>query len=206
MTDPRGAAEKGISTGRLRLRPLTWGDLPFLVLLHADPRVARYLGTGRPRSEAETREWLEGTITWQNEEQLGHLGVALREDEQLIGRCGLTCMELEQDAPLPRAFWGRGSAPLGVTTSATIELGYSFLPEVWGRGYATEAARRMRDEAFAVRGEPRLISLIRDDNLGSMRVAEKNGLALRGSVDFSGRVFLRYEITRVDWARSSTEP
>ena len=60
----------------------------------------------------------------------------------------------------------------------------------------------MRDEGFNPRAEPSLISLVHAHNLGSIRVAQKNGFALRGELEFFGRTFKRYEITRAEWALS----
>jgi RimJ/RimL family protein N-acetyltransferase len=74
-------------------------------------------------------------------------------------------------------------------------LGYGLVPEAWGKGYAGEASRRMRDEAFAA-GERKLMSVIHRENVPSIRVAEKNGFSLHGEVEFMGRVFLRYQLNR----------
>ena len=40
------------------------------------------------------------------------------------------------------------------------------------------------------------------ENVASVRVAEKNGMSLRGEIEIQGRVFGRYEITREEWERS----
>jgi RimJ/RimL family protein N-acetyltransferase len=187
-----------LESDRLRLRPLSWDDLPFLVELHADPEVARFVAHGRPRTEDETREWLTRTIAAQSE-GLGHQGVMLKGDDRLIGRCGLTCFELEQGLSRPRAFWGRGSAPSGLSTVAVIELGYTFRRDCWGKGYASEAARCMRDQAFVTRGEPRVMSFIIEGNVASMRVADRIGMRQRGPIDIFGRPGCRYEMTRDEW-------
>jgi RimJ/RimL family protein N-acetyltransferase len=46
----------------------------------------------------------------------------------------------------------------------------------WGRGYATEAARAVRDFAFGDLGMQRLIAIIDPSNIASIRVAEKIGM------------------------------
>jgi RimJ/RimL family protein N-acetyltransferase len=190
-----------IETERLRLRPLTPDDFPFLAALNADPVVARYLATGKPRGEAATRDWFEKTMAWYGQDGTGHRGIVLKDGDRLVGRCGLQCMEVELDAVRPRAFFGRGSAPAGVRTEPVLELGYGLVQEMWGKGIASEASRRMRDEGFA-RGEAKLMSVIHAENVASIRVAEKNGLTLKSELEFIGRVFLRYEITRKQWERN----
>ena len=59
---------------------------------------------------------------------------------------------------------------------AVAELGYDFRSAYWNQGYATEAARAVRDYAFDVLHLPKLVSLIRVGNLASKRVAEKVGM------------------------------
>jgi len=190
-----------IETERLWLRPLAPDDFPFLAALNADPVVARYLATGKPRGEAETRAWFEKTLAWYGEDGTGHRGIVLKDGGRLVGRCGLQCMEVELDVPRPRAFFGRGSASPGVRTEPILELGYGLIQEAWGKGIASEASRRMRDEGFA-RGEAKLMSVIHAENTASIRVAEKNGLSLVSELEFVGRVFLRYEITRREWEQT----
>lgn len=187
-----------IETERLWLRPLTAADFPFLAALNADPVVARFLATGKPRGEAETRAWFDKTMGWYGEDGTGHRGVVLKDGDRLVGRCGLQRMEVELDAARPRAFFGRESVPQGMRTEPILELGYGLVPEAWGKGIASEASRRMRDEGFA-RGEAKLMSVIHEENTASIRVAVKNGLSLAGELDFMGRVFLRYQLTREQW-------
>jgi RimJ/RimL family protein N-acetyltransferase len=55
------------------------------------------------------------------------------------------------------------------------EIGWALVRAHWGRGYATEAARAVRDWARAERGYDRLISLIDPANVASQRVAERLG-------------------------------
>ena len=43
---------------------------------------------------------------------------------------------------------------------------------------------------------PLAISIIHHENLGSIRVAEKNGLRHVGSVEMMGRAFQRYAVSR----------
>ena len=46
----------------------------------------------------------------------------------------------------------------------------------WGQGFATEAARAVRDYAFETLRLPRLVALIDPGNVRSIRVAERIGL------------------------------
>ena len=76
----------------------------------------------------------------------------------LIGDCGLTRQTVDG--------------------TDEIEIGYHVRRDLWGQGYAPEAARACQDYGFARLDVDHLISLIRPENLPSRRVAEKTGLTL----------------------------
>lgn len=63
--------------------------------------------------------------------------------------------------------------------------------DCWGKGYATEAVRLLRDYAFAELKMEKLCAGCYDGNLGSVRAFEKAGFFLEGrrigQVDFEGR-------------------
>lgn len=63
-----------------------------------------------------------------------------------------------------------GFVPRTMDCGDEIELGWLYLPEFWGRGYATEAASALRP-----RREGRIVSFIRTDNPASENVARKLG-------------------------------
>jgi RimJ/RimL family protein N-acetyltransferase len=65
---------------------------------------------------------------------------------------------------------------MNVAGVAEVELGYDLQSAYWHCGLATEAGTAVRDHAFAVLKLPRLVSLIRQGNLASLRVAEKVGM------------------------------
>ena len=67
-----------------------------------------------------------------------------------------------------------------------IEVGYHVRCDLWGKGYATEAARACIEYAFGKLGAERVISMIRPENLQSRRVAEKNGLTCEKVIFWRG--------------------
>jgi RimJ/RimL family protein N-acetyltransferase len=67
-----------------------------------------------------------------------------------------------------------------------VEIGYRLARSAWRQGYATEAARAVRDYAFFTLGIRRLIALIDPENLASVRVAEKIGMRYEKEVMLEG--------------------
>jgi len=144
-----------LETARLLLRPMLPTDVDPLLAIFADPKVMAAFEMA-PFNREQMTAWVQRNLDHQAEHGYGLCSVILKTSGELIGDCGLEHMDLE-----------------GV---AAAELGYDFRSDYWNQGYATEAATTVRDYAFQVLRLPRLISLIRQHNLPSQRVAEKIGM------------------------------
>jgi RimJ/RimL family protein N-acetyltransferase len=57
-----------------------------------------------------------------------------------------------------------------------VTVGWRFSPRMWGRGYATEAATAVLDEAFTTMGLERVGCVTNARNRRSVRVAERLGM------------------------------
>lgn len=142
-----------IRTARLLLRRMEPSDYDAFIRMHQDVRVMATLG-GVRRAD-ELTPWFDRILgEWQ---RLGHSWWSARElsSGQFAGRGGLRRLTIE----------GREE----------VEVGYSFLPEFWGRGYATELARESVRVGFNELKLPELISFTQTTNLASRRVMEKVG-------------------------------
>ena len=193
MTLARG--DTAIETPRLTLRRLRPDDLAFITRMHADPRVRRYLGNGQPLSAEESRTFLDNVQASYERTGLGPLAVVRKSDDEAIGRCGLSAMEIElppHELAEPRVYTRPGAAPAGTRTAVEHELGYTFDAAVWGHGYATEAAGAVFRYARERLGLTRIISIIHAENAGSLGVARKLGLEREDTVRMAGRSFDRY--------------
>jgi RimJ/RimL family protein N-acetyltransferase len=67
----------------------------------------------------------------------------------------------------------------------TVDIGFAFLPQFWGRGYATEAASAVLAMAPG-HGLDVVLAVAKPENLASLRVLEKIGMARTGSVRLPG--------------------
>ena len=141
-------------TERLILRPLTWDDRAVLCRTLQDP-LAMY-AYEHPFSEAEVDQWLERQLGRYQTEGFGLWGVVRKADARLIGQAGITLQD-----------WAGRRVP---------EIGYLLERPFWHQGYATEAARGCKRYGFETLGLELLCSIIRENNLPSRRVAERNGM------------------------------
>ena len=74
----------------------------------------------------------------------------------MIGQCGLT-VQPWKDREL-------------------LEIGYLFNKKYWRKGYAAEAAKACKKYAFEILNADEVCSIIRDMNIPSRKVAERNGM------------------------------
>ena len=153
-------------TERLVLRPLEERDLDPLSRILGDPLAMRFFP--RPRTRDESRVWIARNQERYTVDGHGLWAVERRSDGAFLGDCGLVMQRPE----------GRPE----------VEVGYHFAREHWGQGYATEAAGACVRLAFEVLRAPRVIALIRPENLPSARVAGRLGLRPLHQVDHAGQV------------------
>lgn len=148
-----------VETGRLGLRKLCQADFDDLceILQDAETMTA-YEG---PFDDKEVENWLARQLQRYQEYGFGLWAVILKETGEFVGQCGITMQST------------------GI--EEVQEVGYLFKRRFWHRGYATEAAKGCIDYAFSQLGATRVFSIIRDSNLASRRVAERNGLQVVGA-------------------------
>ena len=159
-----------LTTARLRLRPFREADLDAYAAMCADEEVMRHIGAGGPvGAEVAWRQMALFLGAWALR---GHGMWALEElaSKRLIGRVGFL------DPP----GW------------PGCELGWLLEREVWGRGYAFEAASAARDFGRDVLGLSDLISLIRPDNMRSIALAQRMGAVLGETIEFMEQACLVY--------------
>ena len=153
-----------LETERLLLRLPVPEDAAAAAELLTDPEVMRFLGgeTVPPEDIGKVVEkWRQRWKTI----GMGPFMIERREDGRFLGRAGILVWDART--------WTHAGADTG--ESAQPELGWALVRAAWGRGYATEAARAVRDWARTERGVGRLISLIAPDNVASQRVAQRLG-------------------------------
>lgn len=145
-----------LETTRLLLREFVPGDVDALAAVISDPETMRFYP--EPRNRVGVESWIERNRRRYQDDGHGLWAMVLKSNSEVVGDCGLARQNVD-----------------GVDE---IEIGYHVRRDLWGRGYAPEAAAACRDYGFERLGAERLISLIRPENVPSRRVAEKIGLSL----------------------------
>ncbi len=175
---------RALQTQRLTLREFEPEDVDALATILSDPETMRYYPMSFDR--AAVTDWIRRNRARYANDGHGLWAMILNSTGELIGDCGLVCQSVDG--------------------ADEIEIGYHVRRDLWGHGYATEAARGCRDYGFANLKVDRLISLIHPANLASCRVAEKNGMTIWKEVTRANLLHYVYAITRPKLAVDTASP
>jgi len=153
-----------IETERLNLRRLRLDDASFILGLLNQPSWLRFIGDKGVHNLDDARHYLEqGPMASYQRHGFGLYLSTLKPGATPIGLCGLI---------------KRDSLP-------DVDIGFAFLPEFCGQGYAFEAASAVLHHArhgFALR---RVLAITSPDNLHSIRLLEKLGLHFEGMLNLT---------------------
>lgn len=166
-----------LETERLRLRWFRESDLEQFCKMNANAEVMRFLGTGKPMDLLHTWRQMATFMGHWYFRGYGIWAVEEKNTGNLVGRIGF----------------------MNPTGWPGFELGWTLARDSWGKGYATEGARRAMEYAFTEMDRDHLISLIAPANVNSIRVAERLGEKVEGQTHVMGHDVLIYGISREDW-------
>jgi len=164
-------------TARLRFRLLQDNDFDEWTNLFKEDHVAEFLGLDPKLSPSQLcQAWYDKTNN-RYDNQLGGMNVLIdKKTHRFVGQSGLLVQTIDNEERL--------------------EVGYSILPEFWKQGYAYEAALKCKNYAFENNFADSLVSVVHFDNIGSEKVALKNGMTFEKTTD---EVFNVFSITKQVW-------
>ena len=153
-----------IETERLILRHFTPEDAADNYRIYTDPENMKFMGR-QPDSVEFERYYIRRHIAnYYDRHGFGLWAAVLKENNQLIGRCGLIYQQVED--------------------TQEVEVSYLIDKHHWGQGLATEAAREAVKLGFERYKFPRIVAIINPENIASVRVAEKIGMKYERDVNF----------------------
>jgi RimJ/RimL family protein N-acetyltransferase len=141
-------------------------DLEAYARMYADPDVMRFLEQGAPLDHGAAFRSMALHLGHWHLRGYGQWALEERATGRFVGRAGL---------------WQPEGWP-------GLEVGWVLSRDAWGLGYATEAGGAAIGYAFDVLQADEIISLIRPENTGSIRVAERLGETYQRDIELMGEV------------------
>jgi RimJ/RimL family protein N-acetyltransferase len=167
-----------LETERLILRGYRPEDAPAVAALQGNEDVQRHMGGHIDATlKGAYAKMLNHTALW-HFRGFGKWAVEEKTTGRCIGRVGLL------DYPYQ---W------------PGLELGWTLLPDTWGKGYASEAGKAALDWGFEVLEADCILSMIQPANTASINVAQKLGETYWKDFDDEDGLQQIWRITRDEW-------
>lgn len=152
---PDHGRQRILYTARLALRRFNLDDAEFAYRLVNDPAWIQNIGDRNVRSLEDARGYLaKGPIAMYETYGFGMWVVTLKSTGEPIGTCGL----IKRDS------------------LEHVDIGFAFLPDFRGQGYALEAAEATLEYGKRQVGLARIVAIVSPSNQPSIRILEKLGL------------------------------
>lgn len=153
-----------IESERLHLRQLRATDAAFILELLNDAAWLRHIGDKGVRTLEDARAYIaNGPAASHARHGFGLDLVERKSDSAPLGICGL----IQRD------------------TLPDVDVGYAFLPQFRGAGYAAEAVAAVIEHARRSLGLRRIVAIVAPGNHASIRVLEKLGLTFERNLRLS---------------------
>lgn len=149
-------------------------DVQNLEAIFSDPIAMQHYSS--TKDIEATKQWIQWNKESYEKHGFGLWAVIRKDNDQFTGDCGIT-MQLIDGEEQP-------------------EIGYHIRRDLWGQGYATEAAQACKDYAFNVLHLKEVFSYMRSENIASRKVAENIGMALRKEYLNKGHATVAYSIKK----------
>lgn len=153
-----------LETERLRLRKFTTADTRFIIELVNSPGWIEFIGERNIKTPKQAKEYLEnGPIKSYEINGYGLSLVELKDKNTPIGMCGI----IKRD------------------DLETPDIGFAFLPEFIGIGYAFEIANATMIFAKDQLKLPVIVAITVENNISSIKLLEKIGMKFKKIIKYS---------------------
>jgi [ribosomal protein S5]-alanine N-acetyltransferase len=173
-----------IETERLILRDLLPTDGDGMFELDSNAEVHRYLGNNPIKTIEETQKIIENIHQQYLENGIGRWATIEKSNGNFIGWSGLKFVKDTES---------------GHTNY--YDVGYRFIPQYWGKGYATESAKAALKYGFTELNLDEIIGTANVENIKSRRILEKCGLKFVEHYMWKDIKCDWLKITKEEWAK-----
>lgn len=148
-----------IETERLLLREFRTSDDTAMFELDSNPEVHKYLGNNPVTNIEQVQKYISSIQQQYLDNGIGRWITIEKSSNEIIGWSGLKFITEYENNHIN-----------------FHDVGYRFMPQYWGKGYATEATRAALKYGFDSMNLNKIVGTTHVDNKASQRVLEKCGL------------------------------
>lgn len=171
-----------IKSNRLILRKFVETDVDRLFLLDSNEEVMKYIGMPPLTDISESKKVIEMIQQQYIDNGVGRLAVIEKESGLLIGWSGLKLLTQEING-----------------YNHVYDLGYRFLPEFWGKGYALESSKASLDLGFNDLKAETIYAHAHSENEGSNHILRKLGFVKTDEFTEPDGICFWYELKRENY-------
>lgn len=171
-----------IETDRLLMRDLIDEDVNGMFMMDSDAEVHKFLGNKPIATVAEAQKYIDAIKQQYIENGIGRWAVVEKESRKFIGWSGFKLITDE--------IGGR---------SNFYDLGYRFIKEYWGKGYATETAVASLNHGFTKLDFKEICGMADVDHIASNSILQKTGLVKRNEFIYDGTLHNFYSLSKKEW-------
>jgi|SRR5215213_1669414 len=159
-------------TPRLFLTHFTEHDAPFILRILNTPGWLQFIGDRNVKTLEVAQQYTKDKlIAGYAKFGFGMYAVKLKETQDLVGMCGLVKRDTLEHA----------------------DIGYAFLPEYTGQGYALEAAAAVLKYANQTLGLHPLLAIVTPGNRSSIKLLQKLNFAFQRNIVQNGEELLLFK-------------
>ncbi len=158
----------------LILRPHRYSDSAFMKLLNSDPEVLKFTPDSPLNDKHIVKEIITSLRLQFVEKRMGRFIVELPDSKHCIGWCGLKYLE----------------------DTCEVDLGFRFLRDFWGKGYATDSAKACLKYGFEELNLQRITAKVLPQNTASISVLKKIGMTKIGTSYEDEMLYEHFEIKK----------
>lgn len=171
-----------VETQRLLMREFREEDAHGLLKLNSNLEVIKFLHMNPMKNIEEALKEVEGVINQYHKNKIGRWIVIEKSTNQFIGCSGLKLEDMEMNGH-----------------KNFFDVGYRFLPEFWGKGYATESAIASIKYGFEEMKLNKINAAAHHENIGSRKVLQKSGMREIDTFHIFDFQAIWFEITQEDY-------
>lgn len=163
-----------LQTDRLIIRSFTEQDIPEYAIIVKDPDVTKFLGNGAPHTYEQAERYVHECMELEIKNNFARYAVIHKQTNKLIGFSGFK--EIDN----------------------RIDFGWRYSKDMWGKGYATEAAKTVLDYGIKILKLSNIVAMSVVENTRSIKVIEKIGFEFEAFGQLNG-----YPIKLYKWMNIS---